>query len=115
MNKCIICGKVCEPDGFGAGYAIDKNKNKICYHCCGELDKDHLMLLKKKERMFLYLTDRGIENWPGTLLIKPTKRKIGKHNIAGIREDVWFELNGKHFHGVKYGEFGQICHINVTR
>ena len=110
MNKCHICGKVGK-----FGYGVDRDGNKICFDCCGDLDRDHLMLLKKKERMVLYLTNRGIENWPGTLLIKPTRRKIGKHNIAGTREDVWFELNGRHFHGVRYGDFTQICHINVTR
>lgn len=110
MNKCHICGKVGK-----FGYGVDRNGNKICFDCCGDLDRDHLMLLKKKERMILYLTDRGIENWPGTLLIKPTRRKIGKHNIAGTREDVWFDFEGRHFHGVQYGDFSQICHITVVR
>ena len=111
MFKCCVCNKEYDKMGYG----VRPNGDKVCYPCCGHEDFKELMNLTKGQKVIHYLTERGVENWPGSLIIRPYKRKRGKHNIAGTREDVWFELDGKKFHGVQYGDFSQICHITTVR
>ena len=111
MWKCSVCGKEYEKMGCG----IRPNGDRVCFPCCGDLDRKALMDLKNGEKMYLYLSNEKVTNWPGSLVINPTRIKKGRHNIAGTRHDVWFELNGKHFHGVQYGDFSEICHITTIR
>lgn len=113
MNQviCSNCGKVCVPDGVGTGYARLRNKKKICYDCCGKRDSEMLKSMAIGEKTSLYLSKSYIINWPGTLKIKVLGEKTGRHNLASIRKDVWFDFSGNHFHGVCYGRDNEICHI----
>jgi len=68
------------------------------------------------DKLSLYLTERKkgswfVSNWPGTLRFACSKPKIGRHNIAGRRYDVWFDgPDGHRWHGVQYGEWTQVLH-----
>lgn len=114
-GRCAICGKPFVSDGFGTGYGITLNGEKHCYECCGKEDKEQLLNLKPKEKMCLYLSKGKITNWPGTLKIEPTKIREGRHNLAGVRQDVWFTLEGNKYHGVQYGYDTEICHVQKVK
>ena len=110
MEKCFICSNILKTTGIGAGYARDSKNNKICYECCAKEDKKNLLNLPKKEKYMLYLSGDYVTNWPGTLKFK-VRPKIGRHNIAGVRRDVWFNIGEKEFHGTQYGNNSEICYI----
>ena len=79
-----------------------------------------LKSLEIGEKTCLYLSESkdfgwNITNWPGTLKIKVSKPKEGRHNLAGIRKDVWFDFSGSQFHGVCYGYNNEICHIQRVK
>jgi hypothetical protein len=97
----------------GTGYAVDRGRNKVCYECCGEHDRQELRGMTEGAGIILYLVnhDSEVTNWPGTLRIKVAERRKGKHNIARKRVDVGFTFEGRRFHGVQYGENTQICHV----
>lgn len=112
---CYECGKECVSEfAVGVGYGIDHNGHKICYECCGKHDRKRLLELKPKEKYCLYLNGTHVINWPGTLKIK-VNPKVGGHNIARVRRDVWFDLEGKKFHGVQYGDSSEILYIEVIK
>ena len=103
---------------FATGYATNDKGEKICYQCCGELDRQYMI---DNGAISLYLTidkkypSRGkVTNWPGTLSL-PVGIKVGRHNIAGVRYDCWFTFNGHVWHGVTYGDNTQICHCKQTK
>lgn len=53
-----------------------------------------------------------VTNWYGTFKIPIYCRpKIGRHNFAGVRYDIWFGFAGSDWHGVVYGNNTQLCHI----
>lgn len=130
MNTCHVCGKgIAQPDSFGTGYGTDSAGNKVCYACCAEQDKAWML---EHDRITLYLTDirrhrevRGfhngeysgnVTNWPGTLRYENRNVKVGRHNIAGVRYDVWFVGPDKHvWHGITYGDNTQLCHCKRTQ
>lgn len=68
----------------------------------------------------LYAKNIRVANWPDSLSFKVYHMRIGKHNMANCRYDVWFEIlnpNTKHlerWHGVTYGDQTQICHCKRT-
>ena len=67
------------PQTGGTGYGRTPEGSIHCYDCCGD-------------------------NWPGTLSIPVVGQpNIGRHNIAGIRRDVWFCFEGANWHGAQYG------------
>ena len=120
-----------DTDGIGVGYATNDQGDKICYQCCAEIDKQYM---RDHGRSVLYLsldTDKlgrintvksaigrhvsgKVTNWPGTLEFK-AGGKIGRHNFAGVRYDVWFVFEGYVWHGVTYGNDTQICHVKRTK
>jgi hypothetical protein len=61
--------------------------------------------------LYLNTKEKTLSNWPGTFKIQLHYIRIGRHNMAGKRYDVWFDYAGNDFHGVTYGDFTQICHI----
>jgi hypothetical protein len=120
---CSKCGRECVSDGCGTGYGVDAKGNKICYDCCGEMDKEQMKQMKPGDRITLYLTsgkdENGcsghfVTNWPGTLKIKVYAVE-GRHNFAGVRRDVHFKYMGNFFHGTQYGNFSEICHVRCIR
>ena len=130
--KCSICKKEIVPEGLAAGYARLKNGRKICYDCCAERDKKDMRATGKA---ILYLTEipvfkedserlgncpikcGEVTNWPRTLRFPLYKIYKGRHNIAKIRQDVYFDFEGTEWHGVCYGHYTQILHCkrNKTR
>ena len=117
-----------EGDCGGTGYAHPSHNSteKICYECCAVQDRE---LMTHNGRYTLYLTCppggkyRGmvygevkVTNWPGTLVFRSGAVRVGLHNIAGKRYDVWFDgPDGYVWHGVTYGDNTQICHVKRTR
>ena len=90
-----------------------------CDVCCGEEDKARMietgratLYLSRHEPEPLGLSGWRLSNWPGTFSIKLLMSpKVGLHNMAGRRYDVWFTgPDGKDWHGVQYGDNTQICH-----
>lgn len=121
---CTQCKKEIVFDtanGVGTGYGTYYVGDKICYPCCGINDENRLLGLGIGEKMSLYFDEDGIKNWPGTFHIPRYKSKVGNHNIAGNREDVWFNYFNKktnerqYYWGVVYGDWTEICHIKRVK
>jgi hypothetical protein len=113
--NCHVCKQmITHDDTLTTGHGLDRDGNKTCFVCCGKQDREAMV---RDGRITLYLTDKGVTNWPGTLVFKPfTAPRKGYHNIARTRYDVWFVGPDKHiWHGVQYGEWTQICHCKRTR
>ena len=52
-----------------------------------------------------------MSNWPGTLKFRVRYKRVGSHNLAGRRVDVWFtDSDGREWHGINYGHNSQLCH-----
>lgn len=117
---CSKCGKECRPDGFATGYAVlPVTGDKICYSCCGELDKQRLLNATPGDKFYMYLTGDSqhgyyVSNWPGSFKLRVYPRK-GRHNIAGARYDFWFYFGNNAFHGVQYGTATQIAYIRCLK
>lgn len=98
---------------ISTGYGVTPDGKKHCFMCCGEMDYQSL---ETDNRITLYLTETCIiTNWPGTLKIVPYRTKTGRHNIAGIRTDIWFKYKNNHWHGVTYGHNSQLLHCRRTK
>ena len=140
MFHCSVCGKD-KPvqTAGGTGYGYDDQERIICYECCADQDRTTMI---QTGRITLYLTcepaskmlhngrpftaatlSHGpgrkaageLTNWPGTLRFKCGTR-VGRHNIAGVRYDVWFTgPDGYEWHGVQYGDNTQICRCKRTK
>lgn len=127
--KCNDCGefKPVNTEG-GTGYAVLPNGANVCYACCAIRDREDMV---KTGRATLYLEyrDYGVRgwlgtryesatvgNWPGTLKFHTQAVKVGRHNMAGRRYDVWFKgPDGKEWHGVTYGDNTQLCHCRRVK
>jgi hypothetical protein len=111
--KCHVCRveKIVQTDG-GTGYA-SRRDHKICYECCGRIDA------RRMERglpVLLYYDGKVVSNWPGTLKVTPYYTKIGRHNVAGKRTDVWFRFKAGTFHGTRYGDMSQVLrHVKAIK
>ena len=72
-------------------------------------------------RAVLYLTEEGpegavVSNWPGTLKFRVRHKRVGSHNLARRRVDVWFaDSDGREWHGINYGHNSQLCHCRRLR
>jgi hypothetical protein len=110
---CDRCGKTCVPEGCTPGYGETDDGKRHRVACCAIVDRERM---GDTGRATLYLTLNGpngstVGNWPGTLNFQVGRIKVGRHNIARRRYDVWFAgPNGATWHGVTYGDNTQICH-----
>ena len=123
---CSVCGANIyrEKDSCSTGYATNDKREKICYSCCAEQDKQ---FMRDNGRITLYLVDyqkdgyyhrktghgighAKVTNWPASLMFENCFVKNGFHNIAGTRRDVWFQFEGTEWHGVQYGGSSDLCH-----
>ena len=109
---CDRCGVCHVYRSWVTGYGSNSAGEKICYECCGELDRE---LMREKGKITLYLVSEFsrwfVTNLPNTLRFRVKKFHIGKHNIARTRHDVWFtDHEGNRWWGVSYGEDSQLCH-----
>lgn len=119
--KCFKCGKACKPEGIFTGYAVDEDGNNYCYNCGAIIESQALRELPVGGKMHLYLVEDkqhnrwNLQNWTGKLSIPIYRVKRGRHNIAGVRRDFWFEFWGNAYHGVQYGyeDYSQLT--TVTR
>ena len=116
---CVDCGQEkIHVDSLTTGYGIDKQGRKVCYSCCGKRDSADM---SATGRAVLYLTEEGpegavVSNWPGTLKFRVRYKRVGSHNLAGRRVDVWFtDSDGREWHGVNYGHNSQLCHCRRLR
>ena len=121
---CADCGAekihVNPNDCGGTGYGIVREggiEKKVCYACCAERDRADMTA---RGRAVLYLTaatgatgvwtNYVVTNWPGTLKMTVQYSRVGRHNLAGSRHDVWFTgPDGARWHGVQLGDNSQIC------
>ena len=125
---CFRCGgDFIKNYDFDTGYGIDRNGHKICFKCCGEIDRQELDSLEIGGKGVIhYLTSKTevldwgkkttyeVSNWPGSMRFN-VFCKEGRHNFAGVRRDVWFSYNGKNFHGVQYGNNSELCYIKRVK
>lgn len=102
---------------FTTGYGQRSGTNEIvCYECIGEEDAEALGNARLGEKFTHYLSGTTISNWPGSFKIEIRGPiKVGRHNMAGRRYDVWFTFRGKNFHGTKFGDNTEICHIKCIK
>ena len=112
-TEVLECGHSLSPHesfttGYGTGYGTDGTGARYCYSCCAENDKAYM---QESGKITLYLTERGVVNWPGSLVFPVRHKRTGRHNIAQERTDVWFiGPDGFVWHGVQYGEWTQVLH-----
>ncbi len=88
-----------------------------CYAYCGNRDSADM---SATGRAVLYLTERSdgavVSNWPGTLEFRVRHKRVGSHNLAGRRVDVWFaDSDGREWRGVNYSHNSQLCHCHRLR
>ena len=110
--KCDCGHEPGEHSEHTTGYGKDNAGKTMCYACCAETDKKSM---RETGKAVLYLVKRAdgsheLTNWPGSLCLYVLHMKVGSHNIAGTRYDVWFIFGGRKWHGVQYGDNTQICH-----
>ncbi len=109
-KNCSQCNKIVSEYGYG------KDDKVVCYECCAVQDKN---FMKEHGKIVMYLTGKDnkkeVTNWPGTLRIAVNGSKEGRHNMAGIRYDVWFNFDGFIWHGVQYGNNTQLCYCRKTK
>lgn len=112
--RCFDCKRELpvKTDG-GTGYGcFGKSNRKVCYECCAKRD---IAQMSRDGKTTMYFTHKSGEqsyvgNWPGSLKID-CRVRVGNHNMAGRRYDVWFTgPDGKKWHGVTYGDNTQLCH-----
>lgn len=131
LNKVGTCSRCKQdifspPESMSAGYATNKDNDRICYRCCGIMDKE---IMRTEGKITLYLTCEPasneknpagrrtlgkVSNWCGTLEFV-CHTSTGKHNIARVRYDCWFPFEGYWWHGVTYGDDTQVCHCRRTK
>jgi len=125
---CERCGKKIVPKyEFSTGYGVlrkeDGKEEKLCYECCADIDRAEIEKCKPGDRFMLYLHyekngkygDSYVCNWPNSLKFICGVRE-GRHNITGVRYDVWFTDHiGRDWYGVTYGDNTQICHCRLLK
>lgn len=107
--KTLDCGhKVSPQANITPGYGLNSKGETSCYKCCAAED---LSYMRKQGKITLYLSNKEITNWPGSLRFPVHYIRTGKHNIAGKRYDAWFMGPDKDtWHGVQYGDNTQLIH-----
>ena len=118
---CVDCGQ--------EKIHVKPNRSRTGYGIEGQGEEGLLLLLREARfcryaatgRAVLYLTEEGPEgavvtNWPGILKFRVRHKRVGSHNLAGRRVDVWFtDSDGREWHGVNYGHNSQLCHCRRLR
>lgn len=131
MN-CEKCGSPFKATRYTTGYGTTKDGKKFCYSCCAELTKEEM---RRDGKIMLYFSydspnhnpqftssginltasDYKVSDWGDGLSIRPTRVKVGKHNIAKRRWDVWFQFENTWWYGVNYGDMTQILHCRRVK
>lgn len=125
-TTCARCGASFPepPEGGGAaGYGVNGDTgDRLCYACCADDDRAY-MIQHGRWTGYLTLTARNapqarwlVSNWPGSLEFRPRAVQTGKHNIARVRRDAWFNgPDGYVWHAVQYGDNTDLAHCKRTR
>lgn len=129
---CSVCRKtITHESDFTTGYG-ERDGEKVCYACCGILAKADML---KTGKAVMYLSfdwpeykkswtfsqlrrpaghqsvENGkVSNWSGTVSFPVRYVNVGRHNMAGVRYDFWFTVDGDNWHGVRYGDNTQLAH-----
>lgn len=120
IENCTGCLKPIErdPNGLGTGYGVltdDKGtERKVCYACCAVDDKARMT---KDGRITLYLSEKGITNWPGSLVFNVMGKNVSKRGggFGCQRADAWFiGPDGFVWHAINRGD-NQIVRCKRTR
>lgn len=113
MTTICDCGHTVTSDGFSTGYGINGKGEKICFSCCGELDKKQLRETGILCGYFTGNPGKGYEftNWPGSLKLSAYGVKKSWHNFAGRngRVDFWVDFEGKVYHGIHVSNGSHEC------
>ena len=117
----FICSKckqeIIHNSDFTTGYGVNENGEKVCFACCGEVDKAHMiehgkdtLYLSKKEDHYY------VCNWPDTLSFPVKWMWKGRHNMASVAYFVRFiGPDNKIWSGKQIGDNTQICHVKRTK
>ena len=115
-NICYICKKeiVRDVNRISTGYGIDKDGNKVCFACCGDLDKKQLL---ETGKLYGYYSGGYFSNWPGTFKLLANYSKKSYHNFAGRngRTDFWCRFEGNEYHGVHIGHNNECATIRKIK
>jgi len=113
MDIILDCGHTSTPTtGCGTGYGTDNKGKTACYECCAIHDKNRM---RETGRITLYLCDKEVTNWPGTLHFPIRHTRESRHNWGLIRRDFWFTCAGESWHGYQIGENTQIAHCQRVK
>src|SRR5262245_24760848 len=113
--KCAVCGKRVRYDPtFAIGAEFFCDKGLVCYGCAPRLTREYMTVDGDNGRVHLFLGDAPndqlyVTNSKKTLIFPVTRFKLGRHNLAGTRTDLWFNgPDGREWHGVVYGTHGPL-------
>lgn len=122
---CNHCKQIIKHnDLYVSGYATNDKGQKICYVCCGMLDKQHLIDMKIGNKTVHYLDESHdvpyVINWPNTLRICVHATRNSVTNFGHTRLDLWFTLRDNdeqlhYFWGKQIGHNNQIAHIRKVK
>ncbi len=109
-THCQTCGAEFKAEGCATGYGSNAKGERFCYDCCAEQTRAD-MRRTGRATLCLDLMKGEVTDWAGRLRFDLYGRRVGRHNIAGTRYDVWFHgPEGLQWHGVTYGGMTQLCH-----
>jgi len=115
METICDCGHtVSYKGGVGTGYGIDNEGKKICYACCGEMDRKQL---RETGKLSGYFTDAYFTNWPNTFQLPAFRIKKSFHNFCGYngRTDFWVRFEENVYHGVSIGRNNELATIKINK
>ncbi len=136
MTDTQHCWRCTAPltDGYAErGAPVGGGQVRICYDCAADYERDH-MCLTGRATLYLLGDDSPyrdlaprwrcrvlgddklrVTDWPGRLVFKCSAYRLGRHNIAGRRIDVWFDgPDGHVWHGVNIGD-NQVLRCRRTK
>lgn len=103
--KCQDCHKELPVNkSGGTGYALYGEK-KICYSCAKDRELKAISKVAPGGKYDFYYSHGRVTNWTGTIVFRATGSRVGRHNMAGTRTDVWFvDHLGREWHGTNIGD-----------
>lgn len=120
MRNTFVCSRCnhilpLKPTG-GTGYAFWPDNTKVCYECCGKLDRATMLQTGHSKHLPLYLSPTEVTNWPGTLRFPIIFQRKTRHNIGGTCNHAWFiGPDNKIWYGRQIGRYTQIIHCHRTK
>jgi hypothetical protein len=97
--KCELCNRDDGVDDADVKYFYHDSL-MLCESCITDMDKSEMY---DKSSIELYLDGTVLTNGSNTFSVIINDFKKSENKIFGVRYDIWFEFNGKSWHGVKMG------------